>query len=123
MTPANAHISVARMMDHNGQHELANQHFTAALKIEPGNQLARMALTNEAEPNAELIPANYQQLMTQSPSTSAMAAVPPQQLAIPNVAPTTNITPLVPQEGDWPPYVPNSGIVPSGATVISGWAQ
>ena len=51
MSPADAHVCLARMMDHNGQRELANKHFTLALESDPSNERARLALSNAVAPN------------------------------------------------------------------------
>ncbi len=91
MSPASAHICLGRMMDHNGQHDLANQQFTTALKIEPSNEVARMALNNSAMPDPAITQANYEQIIQQANvgpvKTSTPQPMTPVGISLPNANP------------------------------------
>jgi tetratricopeptide (TPR) repeat protein len=50
MSEADAHVAIGRMMDHNGHHDQASHHFTMALKSDPGNETARLALSGRSSP-------------------------------------------------------------------------
>jgi len=50
MAPADAHVAIGRMMDHNGQRDQATQHYAMALKVDPNNETARLAINNQAAP-------------------------------------------------------------------------
>jgi Tfp pilus assembly protein PilF len=89
MSAASAHICLGRMMDHNGQRDLANQQFTMALKIEPSNEIALMALNNSAMPDASVTQANYEQII-QPTNTEAVRPAAPQS------APRDGKMPLIP---------------------------
>ena len=54
MPHAEAHYNLARMMDHNGHHEQANQHFALAVQANPNHELAKMGLSGS--PAEETIP-------------------------------------------------------------------
>ncbi|MCE9530654.1 MAG: tetratricopeptide repeat protein [Planctomycetes bacterium] len=73
MQPAEAHLNLARMMDHNGHHEQATKHFAMAAQADPGNETAKMALNNTI-PTIEKIPevspiqtASYEQIPNETP--------------------------------------------------------
>jgi tetratricopeptide (TPR) repeat protein len=88
MTPAEAHVCVGRMMDHNGHPELAYQQFDEALRADPNNETARLALSNASVPNdgiplvtpTPIQTVSYQQV-TPMPRTPAPQAQPAQPVA------------------------------------------
>jgi tetratricopeptide (TPR) repeat protein len=107
MSEANAHICLGRMMDHNGQRDLANQQFALALKIEPSNEFARMALNNSAMPDASVTQANYEQFI--QPTNSDAVRPPAPQSALRNgKAPQMQSPPAVIRAPDSLPPLPSS---------------
>jgi hypothetical protein len=55
MPPADAHVCVARMMDHNGRPDLALVEYSEALRVDPNHEMARLALSSTSP--ADGIPA------------------------------------------------------------------
>lgn len=50
--PSEAHFLIARMMDHNGHHDLATRQFALAVKADPTNEIAQLALSNKSAPDS-----------------------------------------------------------------------
>lgn len=130
MQPADAHVAIARMMDHNGHREKATQQFVMALKVDPNNETARLAINNLAPPsNADRIPdasviqtASYEQytpLQTNAPVANIPAASKPIILETKPAPAAASLRPPDPM----PLFLNRSGAPTSAPAPVQGWIQ
>ncbi len=121
MSPANAHFNLARMMDHNGQKDRANQEYAQVLKLEPTNEQARMALNNTAPGSERMTDAGQVQMVNYEQVTPISNVVSPRTPAVVTPMTRDNRIPTTPMNIRQPDPLPMNVLQPGNASPSNGW--